>query len=124
HPWPVKFVGQNSIFEVKHVLKGKLDDKKITVLHFRFGEPKKGIKPEKAEIIINGPLFVAFHTKALTAKVDGTKVNILRPEYMLLLKRLKDGRYEAVSGKIDPQQSVRELFEPLPEKPGGARRDQ
>ena len=33
------------------------------------------------------------------------------PEYLLFLKRLKDGRYEPVSGRIDPAPSVREVSE-------------
>jgi hypothetical protein len=33
----------------------------------------------------------------------------LSPEYLLFLKRGKDGRYEPVSGRIDPILSVREM---------------
>jgi len=32
------------------------------------------------------------------------------PEYLLFLKERKDGRYEAVSGQIDPEFFVRTLF--------------
>ncbi len=123
HPWPLEFVGVNTTMQVKHVLKGKIDEKKITVLHFKFGGPKKGIKPEDADIIFDGPRFIGFRTKGVTIKVEGTDVHMPRPEYMLFLKRLKDGRYEAVSGKIDPQPSVREIFEPLPQDLGGSKRD-
>lgn len=124
HPWPLEFVGVNTVMDVKHILKGKIDGKNITVLHFKFGEPRKGKKPEDAKIIFDGPLFVAFRTKPVTIKVDGENVRIPKPEYMLFLKKLKDGRYEAVSGKIDPQNSVRELFEPLPQELGGSKREQ
>jgi hypothetical protein len=33
-------------------------------------------------------------------------------EYLLFLKKRGDGRYEPVSGRIDPLLSVRELFNP------------
>jgi hypothetical protein len=121
HPWPLEFVGVNTTMEIKHVLKGKTDGKKITVLHFRFGDAKKGIKAEDARIIFNGPHFVDFRTKPVTIKIEGENVRVPKPEYMLFLKKLKDGRYEAVSGKIDPQESVRELFEPLPKELGGSK---
>ena len=34
-----------------------------------------------------------------------------KPEYLLFLKKRKDGLYEAVSGQMDPGLSVRALFE-------------
>jgi hypothetical protein len=40
-------------------------------------------------------------------------VEVPQPDYMLFLRKLKDGRYEPVSGKIDPQLSVRAIFDPL-----------
>jgi hypothetical protein len=96
HRWPVEFVGQNTTFEVKHALKGKVEGKQIKVLHFKFGKPKNGLE---VVIIENGPLFVAFSTKNA-------------PEHLLFLKALKDGRYEPVSGRIDPRLSVRMLTDP------------
>ena len=37
------------------------------------------------------------------------KAGIGRPEYMLFLRLRPDGRYEAVSGEVDPVLSIREL---------------
>ena len=86
---------------MRYALKGKVDGKQIKVLHFKWGELKKGIKSDSIDgiIIIDGPLFVAFPTKDA-------------PEHLLFLRSLKDGRYEPVSGKIDPELSVRRLSAP------------
>lgn len=98
HMWPLEFVGQNTTFKLKHTFKGKAVDQQIKVLHFRFGDKVK--KGEKAIIepiqIVDGPLFVDFQKEPPA-------------EYLLFLKRLKDGRYEPVSGRIDPGLSVRKL---------------
>jgi hypothetical protein len=101
HPWTIDFVGQNTTFKVLHLLKGKVDGKEIKVLHFKWGKLKKDVNPNDpfAGLIEDGPLFAAFHTR------NG-------PDHMLFLKSLKDGRYEPVSGRIDPQLSVRVLSYP------------
>lgn len=101
HSWPYEFLGQNTTFEVKHALKGKVGGKQIKDLHFKWGKLKKGIDPNNFAdlIIIDSPLFVVFRTKK-------------RPDYLLYLRALKDGRYEPVSGKIDPQLAVRILSDP------------
>ena len=101
HSWPYDFVGQNTTFEAKHALKGKVDGKQIKVLHFNWGELKKGLDPKDpfSHLIRNGPLLVAFETKDA-------------PEHLLFLKSLKDGRFEPVSGRIDPRLSVRKLSFP------------
>src|SRR5262245_42208809 len=123
HTWPCEFAGLTTKFEVKSAVKGQPDGKEIKVLHFRFGESKKEYANRPGPFpIIDGPLFVAFRTKSIKVTVDGGKWVVPSPEYMLFLKRLKDGRYEPVSGKVDPQLSVRELFKPLPEKLGGSQR--
>lgn len=35
-----------------------------------------------------------------------------RPEYLLFLKRRQDGKYEPLSGRVDPALSIREVFHP------------
>jgi hypothetical protein len=105
--WPLKFTGLNTTFKVKLVMKGKVKGKQIKVLHYKFQEQKKSV------LIIDGPLFVTFRTRAITKIVEGQKTLVPRPDYLLFLKRRKDGRYEPVSGKIDPLLSVREVFDPL-----------
>jgi hypothetical protein len=106
HSWTREFAGQNTTFEVIHTLKGKADRKQIKVLHFSWGDLKQGVDPKSLDafIIIAGPLFVAFRT-------DNS------PEYLLYLKALKDGRYEPISGKIDPKLAIRVLSEPDEEPP-------
>lgn len=100
HHWKLEFVGQNTTFAVVHATKGKLEEKTIKVLHYKFGELKKGVDPSSfaARIIKDGPLFVAFPEKAEERK-----------EYLLFLKKRKDWRYEFLSGPVDPALSVREL---------------
>jgi hypothetical protein len=82
------------------VLKGKLDkDKTIKVLHYRLPQ---GVQ------CANGPCLVSFRKDRIVLKgvAKGSKV---RPEYLLFLRARPDGRYEPVSGQIDPALSMREL---------------
>lgn len=117
HPWDLDIVGLNTAFEIKHTLKGKADGKQIKVLHFRFADPPKG----KFVIIEDGPGFVAFRTKAALVGDGDRKVVLPTPEYLLFLRRLKDGRYEALSGKVDPRFAIREMSEPLERVVGGGK---
>jgi hypothetical protein len=113
HRWPLEFVAQNSTFKVRGTLKGKAEGDQIQVLHFKFGGPKKGIDPKlpEAGMIIDGPRLVAFRTEPVTIRA-GKDTHVLPPEYLLFLKRLKDGRYEPVTGQIDPALSVRQVSGP------------
>ncbi|HEY1189125.1 MAG TPA: hypothetical protein VGE74_15835 [Gemmata sp.] len=120
HPWPCELVGQNTTFKVKHALKGKVAGDSIKVLHFKLGPPKKG---QVAVIIENGPLLVAFRTAGVIVKAKGDEENTIlpQPEYLLFLKKMKDGRYEPVSGRIDPALSVKEVSAPLEKVLGGGK---
>jgi hypothetical protein len=108
NPWQVEFVGVVTTFKVQATLKGKIEGDELKVLHYRL--------PPKVSIA-NGPGLVSFRlapTSLQLSKAD-TKGEIkLGNDYMLFLKKGKDGRYEPVSGRIDPVLSVRELFKPLP----------
>jgi len=106
--WKVEFIGQDTQFVAQSVLKGKLgEEKKFAVLHYRLPD---GVQ------IINGPLLVKFRKDSvmLNGTINGTtfKAGLGCPEYMLFLRLRKDGRYEPVSGEIDPILSIRELNEP------------
>jgi hypothetical protein len=103
--WKVEFIGQETQFVAETILKGKLGaDKKLTVLHYRL---PKGVE------IINGPLLVKFRKDGVSLKgtINGTafKGGVGRPDYMLFLRLRPDGRYEPLSGEIDPVLSIREL---------------
>lgn len=103
--WKVEFIGQDTQFVAESILKGKLGaDKKLTVLHYRLPE---GVQ------IINGPLLVKFRKDGVPLKgtINGSafKAVIGLPDYMLFLRLRPDGRYEPVSGEIDPVLSIREL---------------
>ncbi len=108
HPWPFEVVAVNTAFTVRHVLKGEGAGKSVRVLTFRFGGPKKGAE---TPILEDGPGFVAFRAKPATVREGDVRVVLPEPEYLLFLKRLRDGRYEPVSGRVDPKFAVREMSE-------------
>lgn len=124
HPWPVEIVGRNTSFEVRHVVKGKRLMGRLKVLHYEFGDCRKDARgrprrDRRPTPIIDGPLFVTFRAKPLRVKLKAGERSVPRPEYLLFLKRRKDGRFEPVSGPLDPQDSVRTLFADLPAELGG-----
>ncbi len=76
--------------------------------HFK---PKDGVANQ------NGPLLIAFRTKGITINGDGSvkfEVGLGTPDYLLFLKADGKGRFEPLSGQIDPRLSVKEIYEPLP----------
>jgi hypothetical protein len=103
--WETEFLGVETTFTVEVVLKGKLEGDKLTVLHYRL----KG-----GTCIVNGPLLVSFRTRGIMIRTKEMKAGLGRPSYLLFLKKTADGRYEAVSGQVDPALAVREMFHPLP----------
>jgi hypothetical protein len=112
--WKVDFVGVNTKFEARAVLKGKLEGGRLTVLHHRLPD---GVA------VVNGPLLVSFRLRGLFITTNTAKVGLGRPDYLLFLKKRADGRYEPVSGPVDPELSVREVMPPLPAKLGRAQTD-
>jgi hypothetical protein len=107
--WDVDFLGVDTTFAVAAVLKGKVEGDKLTLLHYRL---KHGIRVD------DGPLLVAFRMKGIQVNLKEGKLQLGRPAYLLFLKKRADGRFEAVSGQIDPALAVREVYRPLPEKMG------
>jgi hypothetical protein len=102
NPWKAEFLGVNTTFRVKATLKGKSAGEEIKVLHFKL---RDGVR------IIDGPLLVCFRTDGFGLELkDGPKVQFRTPEYMLFLRAGQDGRYEPLSGRVDPELSVRELY--------------
>jgi hypothetical protein len=95
-------------FKVVHVIKGKFSEKKLVVVHYR-------VHPKKELLVANGPHLVEFHAKCLEISYPGGKTSLPPPDYMLFLKKRKDGRYECVTGQVDPIYSVKQLVQPLPE---------
>jgi hypothetical protein len=67
----------------------------------------------------DGPSLVSFFMKPISIDVMQQQRELKqkrqsvtsKPEYLLFLKKRKDGLYEAVSGQMDPGLSVRALFE-------------
>jgi len=120
--WPEKifekdcFEGVETIFHASSVLKGEAP-LCIHLVHFKYREH---IDPFN-----DGPSLVSFFMKSISIDVtqqhreeDGQRELkqkrqsvTSKPEYLLFLKKRKDGLYEPVSGQMDPGLSVRALFE-------------
>lgn len=110
------FTGVETTFELAALLKGKSANS-FKVLHFQY---KNSSIPFE-----DGPGLVSFLAEPLSVGIrrsgeteegpktlEPTKSKNLKPapEYLLFLKRRADGRFEAVSGQVDPNSSVRTLF--------------
>ena len=99
------FKGVLTTFEVKYVMKGDHKDKRIEVFHYGFKENEK--------IPDNGPMLVSFHKESMEIHYKEGAAILGEPQYMIFLKKRKDGRYECVSGQFDPLLSVKQILEPL-----------
>ena len=111
-----RFEGVRTIFGANFVLKG---DPPLCILlnHFRY--------KESAVRYNDGPGLVAFLKEPILIELKQAKGKkgklrrqsqalrkISQPEYLLFLKKRKDGTYEPVSGQLDASFSVRALFPP------------
>lgn len=93
--WPdgkkesVMVKGVETAFEVLTVLKGQRDTKTLTLHHYAPSDPKKAA-------VRGRPRLVSFEPKD-------------KKRYLMFLIKEADGRYGAVSGQIDPEDSIKEL---------------
>jgi hypothetical protein len=111
HPWPFEIVGVETRVTVLAVLKGREKKKTITLFHFQAGPLKKEFRDKGGPTpVIDDPDFLSFRTEPLVVKTEKGKVTLPPPDYLLFLRRRKDGRYEAITGPLDATQSVRELY--------------
>jgi hypothetical protein len=113
--WANSLTGQRTTFRIDSALKGQVEGDQIVVVHF---------KKKENVLFENGPLLVAFRTEGSVIEGGGMRKYLLklsRPEYLLFLKKAEGGRFEPVSGQIDPRLSVKEIYDPLPEVIDGAR---
>jgi hypothetical protein len=94
-----------TVFRIRAVVKGNRESSDLVLVHFRFDQrdPKGGVDP---------PLLIVFPVVRgdSTAKTEDTSHG---PEYLLFLRTRKDGRYDPVSGQVDPVWSVRQFRDPL-----------
>lgn len=81
-------VGIETKFEILVVLKGDDKLKYFVLHHFR--------RPKLVKIEINGPGLVSFDPKS-------------RKQFLMFLKKESSGRYGAVYGQTDPDQSIVEI---------------
>jgi len=105
--WQMDFVGVNTKVEVRGVVDGRFRAKELTIFHLRMPDGKT---------LVNGPLMLELHRTALTMRTAGHEKGQGAPEYLLYLKKRKDGRYEPASGPLSGGHAARELY-PLPTTP-------
>ena len=80
-------------------------------VHFCYKTPKEREKDGSGGLI-NGPSPVAFNYKGIILarnEKTGEELRGSKPDYLLFLKRRKDCKYEAISGQMDPDISVKKL---------------
>jgi hypothetical protein len=107
--WKSALVGQQTTFAIDAVLKGKRLSAPLAVLHFKL---KPGVVTQ------DGPLLVTFRTKGPAIEGGGKvkySVQLGTPQYLLFLKTADHERFALVSGQIDPELSVKEIYAPLPD---------
>jgi hypothetical protein len=116
-PFP-DLVGVESTFRVLAVIKGKLERKQIVVFHFRYPKAarhEKGANNVSRDADEVKARLVSFRQ---TPDIDGPCLLRFEPDpddpprYLMFLKKRKDGRYECVSGQVDPNVSVNKLEGP------------
>jgi hypothetical protein len=101
------FVGQDTTFKVEHVLQGRLAQPMFVLKHFRMKDHQE---------LSEGPLLVSFRDKPLVLRrtVASGDVSLGIPAYLLFMRQSPDGTFVPVSGEVDPELSVKEIWEPLP----------
>jgi hypothetical protein len=100
----VVFEGQLTKFEVKGVLKGKVTQTTMELVHYR--ATMVGTALRSGVRVIHTRAYAAdFHTAATAAK-SGTTRDEGPPHYLLFLKQREDGKFEPVSGQVDSACSV------------------
>jgi hypothetical protein len=101
------FCGVETEFKPESVIKGNMAGKTLTLLHFRLSAPI----PNDGSLRINDdPLLVSFRLP-VPGGLTKMKEWVDKVDYMLFLKKRADGRYEAVSGQVDPALAIKQLGE-------------
>jgi hypothetical protein len=105
--WQTDFIGVNTTFTVTGVIRGRYTQPELILHHLRLPE---GIQLQNSPFLAKIKL-----TPILKTTPSGTKRSA-QPEYLLFLKKRKDGRYEPVSGTLDSAHAIREIQLPLDSK--------
>ena len=100
----VVFAGQLTKFEVKGVLKGKVTDQRLDLVHYR--ATHVGTRLTSGVKVIHAHAYTAeFHTVQKPSKPGRTRDDG-PPHYLLFLTAREDGKFEPVSGQVDSACSV------------------
>jgi len=88
---------------VRAVIKGKYEQKRLDMVHFRYD-------PKDTHPTINPPTLIEFPKSDRIARTIGEgNERVYGKDYLLFLKVGKDGKYRPVTGQVDPLFSVREV---------------
>jgi hypothetical protein len=103
-------VGVDSKFRILAALKGSIRDKELVLFHFRSARKPAEKEPRGLVSIrqtpdVDGPCLIRFDPQ-------GEK----DARYLMFLKKRPDGRYECVSGQVDPDMSVSKLDGPTDDR--------
>ena len=103
------FAAINTRFSIRAVLKGKRPAAgDLTVLHF-------APKPTGNGVMVNGPQFARFALGSVALEIRDAKQKgppgtyTFEPQWLAVLKRRADGRFEPVHGQYDSADSFRLL---------------
>ena len=102
---PAAFLaGVVTVFHIDHVVKGDHQKSELELVHFRV---RNGAQAPRE----NAPMLVQFVAKPVKprAVADCLPGLLDEPQYLMFLKKTNDGRWECVSGQINPKLSVKQL---------------
>jgi hypothetical protein len=106
HGIDVDIVRLETTFKVTLVTKGDVEiDKEIVVSHYK-------IKKINAPVVENPPNLVEFRLKSITLHHDKERKVVPAPDYLLYLKKNKEGLFIPVSADFEAPDSVFEVAKP------------
>lgn len=107
-----QMIGINSTFSVLAVVKGRYDKKEMTLLHFR-NPTQVGDESPRPARGADGKIIKTSWTQQNDIDppelVDLNWLKEKNARFLMFLKRRPDGRFECISGQIDPVLSVSKL---------------
>ncbi len=100
----VEFAPQLTAFEIKGVLKGKVTDGTLDLVHYR--ATHVGTKLQSGVRVLHAHAYTADFQSASKPTKSGSTRDDGPPHYLLFLKLRRDGKFEPVSGQVDSACSV------------------
>lgn len=96
----------STTFSVKASIKGVVEpESEITIIHYK-------VKKVNELVVEGSPNYVEFRFNTISLTKGKEKKIVPAPDYLLYLKKHKDGHYVPVSGDYDSSNSVFEVTKP------------